>query len=479
MTDTTATSTATTYHQPPFHPLPSFYGKKLPTVRVEADVYDCELEGVVPPELNGTLYRLGPDTLYPVLGDDDNVINGDGLMMKFRIENGHVDFKSRYVQTERYLTQRAARRRLYNEYRNPYTDATDAPVLADRDNTGNTFAMWFNDRLFALREDSHPYEMDPETLETLEKFDFDGKLASTALSAHTKVDPVTGEWWAFGLFAERRFEGQIALIVADAHGNLIREELFEAPYPGLMHDFAVTRDHVIFDVQPLTVDLDRAKAGGDFYAFDPSLPSMWGIMPRTGTVADIRWFRAPNVVVGHIMNAYTEGDRVIVDAPVSPGNPFPFFTDIDGQPTDVEAGFGVITRLIFDLARDGDEPIVEAVEGAVGEMPRIDDRFAMQKYRYGFYKSAEGISRIDWETGDISTFPMVPPSLAHEPVFVPRTPDAAEGDGFIVTMVNQYHTNRGELLILDAQDLAAGAIARAKIPFSPPFTFHGSFARNV
>src|SRR5690606_29030305 len=96
------------YRQPAFHPLPSFYGKKLPTVRLEAELYDCELEGVVPPELNGTYYRLGPDTLYPVLGDDDNIINGDGYVMKFRIEDGHVDFASKYVQTTRYLEQRKA-----------------------------------------------------------------------------------------------------------------------------------------------------------------------------------------------------------------------------------------------------------------------------------------------------------------------------------------------------------------------------------
>ncbi|GGD26856.1 carotenoid oxygenase [Microbacterium faecale] len=476
MTDRTASAS---YRQAAFHPIPSFYGKSLPTVRLEADVYDCEIEGIVPAELNGTLYRLGGDTLYPVLGDDDNIINGDGLMLKFRIEDGHVDFRSRYVKTERYLTQRAARRRLYNEYRNPYTDEPDAPQIADRDNTGNTFAQWFNGRLFALREDSHPYEIDPDTLETLEKFDFDGKLKSKALSAHTKIDPVTGEWWAFGLFADRRFDGEVALIVADADGNLIREEQFQAPYPGLMHDFAVTREHVIFDIQPLTVDIERAKAGGDFYAYDPELPSMWGIMPRSGTVADIRWFRAPDVVVGHIMNAYTEGSTVIVDAPVSPGNPFPFFTGVDGNPTPVDESFGLITRLTFDLGADGDEPTVEPIEGAVGEMPRIDDRFAMEKYRYGFFKSAEGISRIDWATREIATFPMAPPSLAHEPIFVPRSADAAEGDGFIVTVVNHYHTNRGELLILDATDLAAGPIARAKIPFAPHFTFHGSFAHNV
>src|SRR5699024_2362542 len=148
-------------------------------------------------------------------------------------------------------------------------------------------------------------------------------------------------------------------------GTLIREERFQAPFPGMMHDFAVTREHVIFDIQPLTVDLERVRAGGDFYAFDENLPSMWGIMPRSGTTDDLRWFKAPNVVVGHIMNGYTERNTVIVDAPVSVGNPFPFFPDLSGQPTNVDDSFGRITRLIFDLDSNYDEPEVLVIDEAV------------------------------------------------------------------------------------------------------------------
>lgn len=444
--------------------------------RLEADVFECELDGVVPEDLDGTLYRLGADTQFPVLGDGDNVLNGDGHMMKWRIADGHVDYRSRYVRTARFAAEREARARLFGIYRNPYTDDPAVSGFADRDNTGNTYAWWFNGRLFALREDSHPHEIDPDTLETLDRFDFGGKLRSTALSAHGKIDPVTGEWWAFGLFSERRNEGEISLIVGDRNFDLVREETFVAPIAGLMHDFAVTREHVIFDVQPWTVDNERIKAGGPFYAFDPTLPSYWGIMPRAGSVDEIRWFPAWNVHVGHIMNAYTDGRTVVVDAPVARGNSFPFIKDVDGNETDPEDGFGVITRLVFDLAGESDEPTVRST-GAIGEMPRIDDRFAMSRHRYGFFRSLEGVTRIDWETLDRRTYPLEAPSVAHEGVFVPRAEDAPEGVGYLLTVLNHYHTNRGELLILDAQSMEE--IARAKIPFAPFFTFHGSFAPRV
>jgi len=464
------------YRQPDFHPIPSFYGKKLPMPRLEADVFECELEGIIPEELNGSLYRLGPDTQFPTLGDEDNVINGDGHMMKWRIQDGHVDYKSRYIRTERFKAEREARRRLFGVYRNPYTDDPSVADMPDRDNTGNTFAWWFNERLFALREDSHPHEIDPVTLETLDRFNFDGDLKSSALSAHGKIDPVTGEWWAFGLFSERKNIGEISLIVGDKDLNLTREETFIAPIPGMMHDFAVTREHVIFDVQPWTVDNERIKAGGPFYAYDPSLPSYWGIMPREGSVNEIRWFKAPKVHVGHIMNAYTEGSTVVLDAAVCEGNSFPFIKDINGNATDPNDGFGYITRLTFDLAGTSDEPKVTS-SGHIGEMPRIDDRFAMSKHRYGYFRSLDGISRIDWETGETRSYDLKGASVAHEGIFVPRTPDAPEGDGYLLSVVNHYDTNRGELLVLDATTV--DVIARAKIPFSPCFTFHGSWAPNA
>lgn len=466
------------YVQPKFHAVPSFYGRKQASVRLEGDLHDCEIEGIVPPELSGTLYGVGPDAQYPT-HEEDIILNGDGKVNAWRIDDGHIDFKTRYVHTERYDAEYEARKKLFNMYRNPERDEPDAPQLDQRDNTGNTYAWYFNGRLFALREDSHPNEIDPITLETKEVFDFDGALKSTALSAHGKIDPDTGEWWAFGMHADRTWSGECNLIVADKNARLIREEQFQAPYPGMMHDFAVTKEHVIFDIQPFRVDEKRMKAGGQFYAFDQDQPSLWGIMPRDGSVDEIRWFRAPNVVCGHIMNAYTKGKTVIVDAPAAPGNSFPFFTDVDGNPTDIELGNATITRLIFDLAGESDQPKVVRVPGAVGEMPKIDDRFAMKEYKYGFFRGFGGLYRVNWETLEMNNYPMVAPDVLHEVTFVPREPDSPEGVGWLIAQWGNPATNRGGVVIFDAEHIEDGPIANAKIPFQTHMTFHGSFARDV
>lgn len=132
----------------------SFYSQKQKTLRFEADVFDCEVLGEVPPEIRGALFRVGPDRAYPPL-EGDVIINGDGVVSAFYFENGNVDFRCRYVKTERYLAERAAWRRLYGKYRNQHTDeATTAGT--NRDNTANTYGFFHHGKLFALREDSQP-----------------------------------------------------------------------------------------------------------------------------------------------------------------------------------------------------------------------------------------------------------------------------------------------------------------------------------
>src|SRR5262245_4662007 len=157
----------------PFIQALSFYGTAKPC-RFEADVYDCEVLGEIPAALEGSYYRSGADDAYPTL-EGDIVLNGDAMASAVHLSGGKADFRCRYVKTERYLAERAARQRLAGKYRNSYTDA---PGLAgiDRDNTGNTSAFWHHGRLYALREDSIPMELDPDTLETRGAAPFKPKL---------------------------------------------------------------------------------------------------------------------------------------------------------------------------------------------------------------------------------------------------------------------------------------------------------------
>ncbi len=132
---------------------------------------------------------------------------------------------------------------------------------------------------------------------------------------------------------------------------------------------------------------------------DPSLQPMFGIMPRSGTTAEIRWHAVPGAMIAHFMNAWSEGDKVFVDGFAAPGNSFAFFKDVNGNATPNAVGESCLTRLAFDLARTDGSTGFHPFAGAIGEMPKFDDRQAMQRYRYGWHKTADGIAMVDWQTG--------------------------------------------------------------------------------
>ena len=104
-------------------------------LRFEADIHDCETEGRIPDDLDGSFYRTCIDRRYPQRAPNDIPYNADGMVDLFRFRGGHVDFRTRYLRTPRYVAERAARRALFGVYRNRYTD--DPSVAGVSANTGN------------------------------------------------------------------------------------------------------------------------------------------------------------------------------------------------------------------------------------------------------------------------------------------------------------------------------------------------------
>jgi carotenoid cleavage dioxygenase-like enzyme len=96
--------------------------------RIEADVYDLDVDGQIPPELYGAFYRAAADTQFPPRRQDDIYINGDGMITMIRFERGHADLRTRFVRTRRFQLERTARRALVGAYRNR-SPTTATPTL--------------------------------------------------------------------------------------------------------------------------------------------------------------------------------------------------------------------------------------------------------------------------------------------------------------------------------------------------------------
>ncbi|WP_462409750.1 carotenoid oxygenase family protein [Neobacillus sp. Marseille-QA0830] len=474
---------------------PIYTGFNMP-FRAEVDIHDVEVEGNLPTEINGAYYRVGPDPQYPPLLGEDIYFNGDGMVSMFHFKNGHVDFKCRYVKTDKFNLERQAGRALFGAYRNPFFD--DPSVKGEIRGTANTHVIFHNGELFALKEDSPPVAMDPLTLETKGYWDYHGKLTSQTFTAHPKIDPQTGEMIAFGYGTKGIGTPDITYYAISPSGEITREVEFLSPYPAMIHDFAVTRDYVIFPVIPMTSSIDRAREGKPTFGWDGTKEVFLGVLPRKGEARDVRWFRGPTQFASHVMNAFNEGTKIYLDMPVAEGNMFPFFPDIHGAEFSREKAASHLTRWIMDMESATSTFTHRQLSDTVGEFPRIDERYAMEHYRHGFLcvtdfsrprntqvmGSITGmfincLGHVDLATGKEQIYFCGPESTLQEPTFIPKSDNAAEGEGYLVALVNRYDEMRSDLVVLDAQHLNDGPVARVKLPIRLRQGLHGSWVTEA
>jgi carotenoid cleavage dioxygenase len=237
-----------------FPDIPAYAGWGAP-MRSESTLQDLELiSGSVPRDIGGTLYRCGPDRQYPPMSGEDIFIDGEGMAHMWRFEDGHVDYRSRWMRNERFLLQEEARRSLFGRYRNRHTN--DPSVAGKAMGTANTNAIFHGGRLLVLKEDSLPFEADPDTLESIGEWDFHGEVTSKTLSAHPKIDLVTNEMLTYGHQAKGDGTTDMVYYVIGADGHVADVVWFHAPYAGVVHDFGVTESLVIFPFVPLITDVD-------------------------------------------------------------------------------------------------------------------------------------------------------------------------------------------------------------------------------
>ena len=471
---------------------PGFTGNLRP-LRLEGDIFDLEVEGEVPEQLNGTFHRVHPDAQLPPMFENDQFFNGDGMVTLFHFRNGKVDFKQRYARTDKWKIERETGKSLFGAYRNPLTD--DESVKGRIRGTANTNVIVHAGDLYALKEDSPPLLMDPLTLETRGYTDFNGKMKSQTFSAHPKLDPISGNMVSFSYAASGILTRDCTYMEVNPEGELVREVWFETPYYCMMHDFGVTEDYACFHIVPIVSSWERLEKGLPHFGFDTSLPVWLGVLPRDGEAKDMRWFKSPNLFCSHVMNAFNDGTKVYFDVPVAKNNMFPFFPDVTGAPFKPEEAASYMTRWTVDMNSKGEEfEKVERFTDMVGEFPRIDDRYATQAYKHGWLLvtdrsmpfdgpggRASGlvmnkIGHIDFATGNQSNWWAGSQSIIQEPCFVPRRPDAPEGDGYIIAVVDNLITNYSDLVILDAQAVEEGPVARLKLPVRLRSGLHGNWA---
>ncbi|HTV77873.1 MAG TPA: carotenoid oxygenase family protein [Steroidobacteraceae bacterium] len=456
--------------------------------RSENDLYDCEVEGKLPADLDGTWFRVGPDPQYPKPEkyEHDIMFDGEGHVGAFRIKDGHVDFRSRYARTQRWKAQHAARRSLFGMYRNPTTD--DPSVKGLSRGTANTQIFYHHGKLLSLKEDSPPVALNPLTLETTDDYyTFGGGLLGLTHTAHPKLDSETGEYVAFGYEAKGLATDDVFVFSADRTGKVNWHAWIKVPYAGMIHDFAVTQKHIVFYVVPLATNMGlingtipQFNGPGPHFAWDSTLPTWFGVIRRGGDGKDLRWFKGPGYMCTHVMGCWSDGDKVTVDMDGGESNQFPFFPQLHEQFDPVKAA-GRVMRFSVDLKNRRQTTYdIKLIHPEVnGALSRQDDRYHTLPYRFGYLLSSDRQAGSRWAVFDhqkdtVSFFGLGRDVSLAEMTFVPRKNGAAEGDGYLIGVASHPREGgRSDVVLVDTQHLDAGPVATIKMPYRLAPQIHG------
>jgi carotenoid cleavage dioxygenase len=429
----------------PFH----LRGNYAP-VESEITTFDLPVEGALPPELTGLYLRNGPN---PKTGWSEHWFLGDGMLHGVRLEKGRAAwYRNRWVRTRSFAEGLSFVRE----------DGT-----VDRSvGVANTAVLAHAGRLYALVESSLPTEVTRE-LETVGTHDFGGRL-TTAMTAHPKLCPRTGELHFFGYAFAPPF---LTYHRADAAGNLVQSEVIEVPGPTMIHDFAITRERVVFMDLPVVFDPSGVAEGRFPYRWSDDYGARVGIMPRGGASADVRWFEVEPCYVFHPMNASDDGDAVVVDVAR--------YRELWRK----DAGSFDPARLHrwrLDLATG--RASEQALDDRAIEFPRVDDRRVGLAHRFGWAVSSptsvvepSTLVKYDLASGKVEAHEFGAGCAPGEGVFAPASPRAGEDEGFVLAYVYDASRDGSELVVLDAGAFAGAPVARIRLPRRVPFGFHGAW----
>ncbi|MFB8003470.1 carotenoid oxygenase family protein [Nocardia sp. NPDC056000] len=453
----------------------------------ELDYRIDQIDGTLPQDLQGTLYRIGPGKHQVGKSLLHNVFDGDGMISQFALDGTTVRFRNRYVRTRHFQHGQRSNQIRYRGVGDQIPGGPLANIGRLPENVANTNIVNYDGGLLALWEMGNPYRIDPDTLDTLGPTDFGGRLGFLgAFSAHPKWDPVTGDMYNFGL--DVLPTPRIRTYRIDRSGKLhsvASIPMLDVPWN---HDFALTARYMVFVLDPILPNIAKlALATSSFVdslEFKRAKGTRFLLVPKRGGRPRIVEHEA--LLHLHLTNAYDDGDDVVVE-----------LVRLDTGWDEVRRMTGMVnrddlgepqfphSRLMQYRITKGGTVIERELADRSGEFPQYDWRRGTREHRYSYFAGAGGpaglfnaVVKVDHRTGKLTSCELGASSVG-EPLFVPRTRDAEEDDGWLLALNHELIDNRSQLLILDARDLERGPLATAWLDHHIPWGFHGTFTHRI
>ncbi|MDX2214409.1 MAG: carotenoid oxygenase family protein [Oculatellaceae cyanobacterium bins.114] len=471
--------------------------KGYSSLKQEHDYWIDDIEGEIPADLRGTLFRNGPGLLDINGQRIHHPFDGDGMISAIAFADGRAHYRNRFVRTEGFVAEQSAQKILY---RGVFGTQKPGGWLANAfdlrlKNIANTNVIYWGEKLLALWEAAEPHRLDPHTLETVGLDYLDGTLQpGSSFSAHPRIDPACvddGTLRLVNFAIKTGLSSTITIYELNLAGQVVQQHAHAIPGFAFVHDFVITPHYCIFFQNPVNFNplpfLLGWRGAGECLDFRADQPTQIVVIPRYGC-EPVQILPAQSGFVFHHANAFEQEGNLYVDSICYAKLPV-----VEPDQDYLETKFevlepGQLWRFQMNLA---DKTIQwNLLEPRCCEFPTLHPQRVGRPYRYLYIGAAheasgnaplQGILKLDLETGNRQLWSAAPWGYAGEPVFVPR-PTAVpedEDDGWLLTLFFNAKLERSELIILDARDLNREPIARLRLKHHVPYGLHGSFTPTL
>ncbi|KAJ0986091.1 hypothetical protein J5N97_004447 [Dioscorea zingiberensis] len=500
------------------------------------------IEGEIPADFPEGIYiRNGPNPLFGALqstvsplGRSSSIwVEGEGMLHAIYFTKNHsnntftICYKNRYVESETFKIEKEKKRPCFL----PAVEGDSLAILAGyllnqlrfgkvNKYISNTNVFEHSGRCFSIAENHIPQEIDMSSLDTLDNWDVNGEW-NRPFTAHPKKAPGTGELVITGADAVKPF---LVLGVSADGKRLTHKVDIKLERSIFCHDMGVTERYNIILDMPLTIDVNRLLRGGSLIKYEKESYARIGVMPRYGDAESIKWFHVQPYCTFHLINAYEDGDEVVVrgcraSESIIPGpehglDKFKWFSRgltfreieeeyCDDHKDNLEEGFlfarlyewrlniengGVRERYLTGQEFSMDFPMInenfiglrnkfaylQVVDSAASSNCGLPMFGSLMKVSFGEVDKISGCQQLI----EVEHHQLGANQFCTGSAFVPRPGSSEEDDGWIISYVHNEETNISQVHIIDTKRFQSKAVAKITLPQRVPYGFHGTFIKT-
>ncbi|WP_167097865.1 carotenoid oxygenase family protein [Mycobacterium sp. DL592] len=431
------------------------------------------VDGEIPTDLDGIYLRNTENPLHPAL-KSYHPFDGDGMLHIVGFRDGKAFYRNRFVRTDGFEAENAAGGPLWPGLAEPLSLAKvdygwGARTLL-KDASSTDVVVHRGTALTSFYQCGDLYRVDPYTGDTLGKQAWGGAFPAEGVSAHPKVDERTDELMFFNYSKNAPY---MHYGVVDRNNQLVHYTDVPLPGPRLPHDMAFTRNYAILNDFPLFWEPEMLERNVHMARFHRDMPSRFAVLPRRGG-GPIQWFEAEPTFVLHFVNAYEDGDEIVLDG-FFQGDPEP--AD-NGTGTKWQRAFRFLAldrmqarlhRWRLNLVTGGltEEPLSENIS----EFGMINAAYGGEPYRYTYAATGkpgwflfDGLIRHDVATGTEQRISFGEGVYGSETAMAPRVGSRSEDDGYLVTLTTDMNADASYCLVFDAARIEDGPVCKLELP---------------